>query len=286
MLKIYIKQQGFSLVEMAIVLVILGFVLSTLLLPLRAQREQAAQLQTTNTLESAKQALLGYAQQQGRLPCPATAINFQGNTDAGSSGQENPLGGTRNTVIAPALPVPRCVAQSGYLPAATLGIQPTDAQGFALDAWNNRIRYAVTSDDSSARIPIGAIVACGGDTAPDFTTSGNLAAVGLVCLVPDLRVCASSAAANCTATVNLINNAVAVIFSTGQTEVVEANTLPVIVRPDETQNLNAIGVNQIDTIFVSHDISLAAAPNEFDHLVTWISPYVLYNAMIQAGQLH
>ena len=286
MLKIYIKQQGFSLVEMAIVLVILGFVLSTLLLPLRAQREQAAQLQTTNTLESAKQALLGYAQQQGRLPCPATAINFQGNTDTGSSGQENPLGGTRNTVIAPALPVPRCVAQSGYLPAATLGIQPTDAQGFALDAWNNRIRYAVTSDDSSARIPIGAIVACGGDTAPDFTTSGNLAAVGLVCLVPDLRVCASSAAANCTATVNLINNAVAVIFSTGQTEVAEANTLPVIVRPDETQNLNAIGVNQIDTIFVSHDISLAAAPNEFDHLVTWISPYVLYNAMIQAGQLH
>ena len=274
-----IKQQGFSLVEMAIVLVILGFVLGALLLPLRAQREQAAQLQTTNTLESAKQALLGYAQQQGRLPCPATAINFQGNTDAGSSGQENPLGGTHNA--APALPVPRCVAQSGYLPAATLGIQPTDAQGFALDAWNNRIRYAVTAADSSA-------TACGlgSDSAPDFTTSGNLAAVGLICLAPDLRVCASAAAANCTATVNLINNAVAVIFSTGQTEVVEANTLPAIVRPDETQNLNAVGVDQIDTVFVSHDISLAAAPNEFDHLVTWISPYVLYNAMIQAGQLH
>ena len=291
-----IKQQGFSLVEMAIVLIILGFVLGALLLPLRAQREQAAQLQTTNTLESAKQALLGYAQQQGRLPCPATAINFQGNTDAGSSGQENPLGGTHNTVIAPALPVPRCVAQSGYLPAATLGIEPTDAQGFALDAWNNRIRYAITADESSgfgsprtnnpAQIIDATHPACGGDTAPDFTTSGNLAAVGLICLVPDLRVCASSAAANCTASINLINNAVAVIFSTGQTEVLEVNTLPVIVRPDETENLNAVGANQTDTIFVSHDISLAAAPNEFDHLVTWISPYVLYNAMIQAGQLH
>ena len=286
------SQQGFTLVEMAIVLVILGFVLGALLLPLRAQREQAAQLQTTNTLESAKQALLGYAQQQGRLPCPATAINFQGNTDAGSLGQENPLGGTHNA--APALPVPRCVAQSGYLPAATLGIQPTDAQGFALDAWNNRIRYAITADESSgfgsprinnpAQIIDATHPACGGDTAPDFTTSGNLAAVGLICLAPDLRVCASAAAANCTATVNLINNAVAVIFSTGQTEVVEANTLPAIVRPDETQNLNAVGVDQIDTVFVSHDIT--AAPNEFDHLVTWISPYVLYNAMIQAGQLH
>ena len=292
MLKIYIKQQGFSLVEMAIVLVILGFVLSTLLLPLRAQREQAAQLQTTNTLESAKQALLGYAQQQGRLPCPATAINFQGNTDAGSSGQENPLGGTHNT--APAPPVPRCAAQSGYLPAATLGIQPTDAQGFALDAWNNRIRYAITADESSTRVPTGATAACGGDTAPDFTTTGNMAAVGLVCLAPNLHVCNSSTGTTLTTCsvvppteVNYsINNAVAVIFSTGQTEVVEANTLPAIVRPDETQNLNAVGVNQIDTIFVSHDISLATAPNEFDHLVTWISPYVLYNAMIQAGQLH
>ena len=288
------SQQGFTLVEMAIVLVILGFVLGALLLPLRAQREQAAQLQTENTLENAKQALLGYALQQGRLPCPATAANFQGNTDVGSGGKESPLGGTHNNPPAPLQP--NCAAQSGFLPAATLGIQPTDAQGFALDAWNNRIRYAITADESSgfgsprinnpAQIIDATHPACGGDTAPDFTTSGNLAAVGLICLAPDLRVCASAAAANCTATVNLINNAVAVIFSTGQTEVVEANTLPAIVRPDETQNLNAVGVDQIDTVFVSHDISLAAAPNEFDHLVTWISPYVLYNAMIQAGQLH
>ena len=278
-------QHGFSLVEMAIVLVILGFVLGALLLPLREQREQAAQLQTINTLETAKQALLGFAQANGRLPCPATAANFRANTDAGSLGQENPLGGTHN--ITPPLPaVANCVAQSGFLPAATLGIQPTDAQGFALDAWNNRIRYAVSSDDSSARIPSGDTTACGGDTAPDLTTTGNMAAVGLVCLAPNLRVCASSAAVNCTATINLINNAVVVIFSTGPTESAEAAVLPAIVRLDETDNINAVSANQIDTEFVSRDISLAAAPNEFDHLVTWISPYVLYNAMIQAGQLH
>ena len=250
---------------MAIVLVILGFVLGALLLPLQAQRQSAAQAQTENTLESAKQALLGFAQSNGRLPCPATVASL---------GQESPLGGTHNN---PPIPLqPNCAAQSGFLPAASLGIQPIDAQGFALDAWNNRIRYAITAADTS-------VVACGAgsDSAPDFTTTGNLAAVGLVCLVPNLRVCATSLAANCSNAVNLINNAVAVIYSIGAT-----GAQGFAGSPDETENLNAVGVGQVDTTFVSHDISLAAAPNEFDHLVTWISPYVLYNAMIQAGQLH
>ena len=283
------RQHGFTLVEMAIVLVILGFVLAALLLPLRAQREQAALAQTNATLEIAKQALLGFAQQNGRLPCPASAANFQGNTDAGSGGRENPLGGTHNN---PPIPLqPNCAVQSGFLPAATLGIQPTDAQGFALDAWNNRIRYAITANDNSATVVNGS--PCGGDTAPDFTTTGNLAAVGLVCLAPELRVCNSATGitpTNCSAAVPevnyAINNAVAVIYSTGQTEAAEANTLPAIVRPDETENLNAAGAGQIDAVFVSRNISIAAAPNEFDHLVVWISPFVLYNAMIQAGQLH
>lgn len=264
--KEFIKRYaGFTLVEMAIVLVILGLVLSALLLPLQAQRQQIALAQTNATLESAKRALLGYAQVQGRLPCPATAASL---------GQESPLGGTHSSVPA----VLNCTAQTGFLPAASLGIQPTDAQGFALDAWNNRIRYAVTAADTS-------VVTCGAgsDSAPDFTTTGNMAAVGLVCLVPNLRVCSISPVTNpvnCAAAINLINNAVAVIYSVG------ATGSQAIGSVDETENLNAAGAGQIDTVFVSHDISLGAAPNEFDHLVTWISPFVLYNEMIQAGQLH
>lgn len=75
--------KGFSLVEMAMVLIILGFVLGALLLPFQAQRQQQAQTQTENTLEIARKALLGFAQQHGRLPCPATAV---------SNGIEQPLG--------------------------------------------------------------------------------------------------------------------------------------------------------------------------------------------------
>ncbi len=245
---------GFSLVEMAIVLVILAFVLAALLLPLQAQRNLLFQSQTENTLELAKKALLGYAQANGRLPCPATAA---------SSGMEQPLGGTAD-----------CIQAIGFLPAATLGIQPVDAQGFALDGWGNQIRYAVTQFKDGAPA-----------TLPDFTANtatDGMNVVGMANLGPDLRVCASSVgivAAACSAglpeTNYLINNAVAVIYSTGPTGDQAAG------GADETANLNNDGV------FVSHEPRGADDPNgEFDHIVTWISPYVLYNVMIQAGQLH
>jgi len=244
---------GFSLVEMAIVLVILAFVLAALLLPLQAQRNQLFQSQTENMLELTRRALLGYAQSNGRLPCPATGA---------SNGMEQPLGGGV------------CVQQGiGFLPAATLGIQPVDAQGFALDGWGNRIRYAVTPGSANA-----------------FVTPNGMNVVGMSNLVPDLRVCANSVgitATMCSAGVPetnyLINNAVAVIYSIG------ATGNQAIGGADETANLNDADANGIvdDGVFVSHEPRSSADPNgEFDHIVTWISPYVLYNAMIEAGQLH
>ena len=281
--KKYIKQQGFSLVEMAIVLVILGFVLGALLLPLRAQREQAAQIQTEYTLENAKQALLGYAQQQGRLPCPAT--NNGTATFPDDTGNANPLGGTHN-ITPPSPAVPNCAVQSGFFPAATLGIQPTDAQGFALDAWNNRIRYAVTADNSSGfaapRVPFTPIdathPACGGDTAPDFTTTGNMATVGLACLAPDLKIsCGQITTPECTPANFLTSNAVAVVYSTGANGALpNAN-----VGADEVANKSAT-----TTFYSRTPTAKGTAQGEFDDVVTWISPFVLYNAMIASGQLH
>ena len=261
-----IKQQGFSLVEMAIVLVILGFVLGALLLPLRAQREQAAQIQTNNTLDNAKQALLGYAQQQGRLPCPAVALSngIESQTPTGS--------GT-------------CTTQLGYLPASTLGVQPTDANGFALDAWNNRIMYAV-AQNSTTNAPANTAT-------PDYTTNNStdgMNVVGIANLTPELHVCTTSidttsiTATNCPNNVSgkedyLIQNAVVVIYSQGSTGSLASG------GSDEDVNPKIPTASK--KVFVYHDISTSSAPNgEFDHLVIWISPYVLYNAMIQAGQLH
>lgn len=240
--------QGFTLIEMAIVLIILGLVLSSLLIPIRAQRDLQAQRQTEETLARAKQALLGYAQTFGRLPCPATAL---------TNGNEAPIGGGT------------CTAISGFLPAATLGIQPIDNNGFAIDGWNLPIRYAVTPATN------------GGSASPDFTTAAEISDIGPATLQPNLRVCRSGAgvtALTCSGAIPetnfLTNNAVAVVFSLGL-----------------TGNLAAGGVDELENttgsnVFVSHDVTQAGAPNgEFDHLVTWISPFELYHGMIAAGQL-
>ena len=216
--------RGFSLIEMAVVLVILGFVVTALILPITAQREANFLRQTENQLEQARKALMGFAQTNGRLPCPATAPD---ENDWGSLGIEQPTGGGV------------CSVAVGYLPAATLGLQQLK-NGFAIDGWGRRIRYAVTQTSNNA-----------------FTTktlTNSIAYVGLSNLNPtDLQVLNESNTV-------MIGNAVALIYSNGANGIAQA-------RIGETgQFYNYIGAN-------------------FDDLVTWISPYVLYNAMIQAGQL-
>lgn len=267
-LKKQIKQKGFTLVEMAIVLVIFGLVLSALLLPLRAQREQAAQTQTLNTLDNAKQALLGFAQANGRLPCPATAAS-QGIAAPNASGP--------------------CTVQQGFLPAATLGMQPVNSQGFAIDAWNNPIRYAVTQVDNPNGVVAGLPTGCGIRNIPDFTSTNELQDIGISrtnpapplnvpALNPDLRVsCGQIATPECVPANLLISNAVALVYSTGA----NGALADAEVGADEVSNKIAT-----ITFYSRTQTASGSVAGEFDDLVTWISPYVLYNAMIQAGQLH
>jgi prepilin-type N-terminal cleavage/methylation domain-containing protein len=249
-------EDGFSLVEMAVVIVILGFIIGALLLPLQAQRENTFRVQTENQLETARKALIGFAQANGYLPCPATSRG------TGVFPDDQGIANASNTSA--------CIQQVGFLPAATLGIQPVDAQGFALDGWGNRIRYAVTQSNANA-----------------FVTPSGMRDVGVSALAPDdIRVCSTSAGitpTTCAGTNYLINNAVVVIYSTG------AMAAQDVGGSDELANLNDADADGVvdDVVFVSHEPRSTADPNgEFDHMVTWISPYVLYNAMIEAGQLH
>jgi prepilin-type N-terminal cleavage/methylation domain-containing protein len=246
LMKHNLSQLGFSLVEMAIVLIILGFLLAAVLLPLQAQRNIAAQLKTEAILSDAKKAIIGFAQTHGRLPCPAT--NNGSAVFPDDTGTANPSASGR------------CVVQSGFLPAKTLGLQAVDEQGYALDAWQNRIRYAITTANDDA-----------------FTKTNGMNDIGVTGLEPDLKVCATVSVTACTESTNLIDNAVGVIFSTGTTGGQASGGV------DENQNL----ITPTNTTFVSHSITTSTATNgEFDHMVIWLSPYVLYNAMITAGQLH
>src|SRR5262249_56578179 len=85
-----------------------------------------------------------------------------------------------------------------------------------LDAWQNRIRYAVSSNAV-------ALVGCTGtSTQPHFTNATNLRANGITCQPGDLVICnkspAAPAATTCDAgtAVSNQNTVVAIIFSTGK----------------------------------------------------------------------
>lgn len=122
------KSRGFSLVEMAVVLVIFGLLLGGLLLPLSAQIDQRDYVETANELDAYQESLLGYAASHtatdGRpyLPCP----------DTDNDGLENRTGTA-------------CTSISGNIPWATLGLNQQDS-------WNNVYQYRVAAafSDSGA----------------------------------------------------------------------------------------------------------------------------------------
>jgi len=259
-------QVGFSLVELAVVLAIVGFLLGTLMYTLSAQTEQRNFEETRRRLEQAREQLLGFAIVNGRLPCPASAT---------SAGLEDPAGGGT------------CVAgYTGWLPARTIGYQQTDSGGYAIDVWGNRIRYSVSTaiplNTQSPRV-CRPILDTTPPVTPHFTHKDNMKANGIDCAPSDLLVCKSAnlppaiTGTTCGGAANQImatGLVVAIIFSTGKNGAGAAGGI------DEAANLNN------DPIFVYHTPApVGVANGEFDDQFTWITVGELYGRLIAAGQL-
>jgi prepilin-type N-terminal cleavage/methylation domain-containing protein len=122
-------QLGFTLVEIAIVLALIGLLVGMMVIPLSTQVDQQRIGETQRKLDLIREAVLGFAVANGRLPCPATPATP--NTTAGA--------GTENK------PAASCGIVEGVVPWATLGVPETDA-------WNNRFTYRVTdifADDAT-----------------------------------------------------------------------------------------------------------------------------------------
>lgn len=113
-----VPQYGFSLVELTVVLVIVALLSGGLMFGLSAQRESAALQDARRQLDTVREALLGFAMANGRLPCPAPA-NLP-NTDANAGKAATP---PCNNAL-----------QHGVLPWVTLGVPETDP-------WGNRLTY-------------------------------------------------------------------------------------------------------------------------------------------------
>ena len=64
--------RGFSLIEVAIVLVIISVLVAIVAVPLATQLEQQRITETNKQLETIKEAVIGFALANGRFPCAAS----------------------------------------------------------------------------------------------------------------------------------------------------------------------------------------------------------------------
>jgi prepilin-type N-terminal cleavage/methylation domain-containing protein len=122
-------QRGFTLVEIAIVMFIVALLLSSMLLPLSAQQDIRQRQETEKTLNDIRDALIGFAITNGRLPRPAASATN------GSEAKD---------------PCADDAACSGFIPWATLG-------SAKLDGWGKLIRYSVTPAYANGTVTLSTI---------------------------------------------------------------------------------------------------------------------------------
>ncbi len=266
------RQSGFTLTEIAIVFLIVALLIGGTLMTFSAQNEAREITDTQRTLDQAREAIIGFAVRNGRLPCPAAG----GGVNAVEGFCTAAAGACGLTILVPPNAAPahgRCATPNGFVPAGALGIGPIDTNanlGLLIDSWQQPIRYSVTQVLAPAPSPANTML---------FTAVGEMRRHVLTNppVAPDLLVCTTSAGANaatpaCGAGVPGFQTP-AIVFSTGK--------FAGAVGVDEAENIN------LDRIFVSRTPTPVNPPTgqSFDDLASWVSPNILYNRLIAAGAI-
>lgn len=258
---------GFTILEIAVVLVIITVMFTLVSVPLSTQVQLRRIEDTRRQLETAKSAILGFAVANGRLPCPA---------QANSGGQESFCAAATGTCVGSETTTVQTHGNcsnfyDGFLPAVTLGLSPIDTSGFSRDAWetpSNRIRYAVY--DGTVGTATKALTAQNG---MQTATIPSLGAANYIYVCKSgtgvtATLCAASGTAN-----DLSTKVAFLLFSLGP----NASSSTSGTGTDEAENLDN------DRVFVSHDPTIS--PNEFDDLLTWVPITILINRMVDAQRL-
>lgn len=239
---IHKKQTGFTLVEIAVVLVIVGLLVGSFIGTFADRIDSTRRDNTQKELEEIKQVLMAYAYSRTPpyLPCP--------DTDVPPDGLENRVGA--NCTAAGA---------TGVFPWREVGIGNEDAWGARYGYWvssdyNNTSGFLLTSTDN------------GGVNSAIQTRVGN-------------------------ANANIVQNAVAVVFSHGKnglggisSDGVNRPPVPAVGNGHDDENENIDN----DLNFISRSPSeegSVAVGGVYDDILVWISSYEIKAKMVEAGAL-
>ena len=269
-------QRGFTLVELAIVLVLVTILIGGLAVPLSAQIQARRIAETRASLQAIQEAILGYAMSNTKS-CACTYDDEGGllstEPSSGCSDMCPAAGPPSESTSYPRhyLPCPdggaglekarnaqgRCTSVRGGLPWRTLGVS-------GADAWGQRFTYAVTPAFTDNRK--------GFISTPAPATQGTL----------DIHADATCSGAG------VARNVAVVIVSHGPNgrgaQNISGGTplAPAAVPENERQNLaqyTSVAPCKVgDTDFVSR-----IPEPDFDDIVVWISPSTLFSRVCPPG---
>lgn len=237
--------RGFSLVEMAVVLVIVAIIIAGLVIPLSTQQEMRARQETDQTLSDIREALLGFAATNGRLPRPATSA---------TNGAENASACATDADC------------SGFIPWATLGVTK-------LDGWNKLVRYSVTPAYANSTITLATVA---NRTVQTRDKDGNVVDLaGNNSVIPSTDRCKT--ATQCVPAVVFSHGK----ERWGTTESGAPLDDGSGTNSDEDAN-NTGPTNYYSRLPATET---AATGGEFDDIVVWLPTAILVNRMIVSGKL-
>lgn len=264
--------RGFTLVELAMVLFIVGLLLGGMLVPLSTKLEQVNRETTASTLNEVKEALLGYAVINGRLPCPDCPDGTVGSCNSVAAanrndGIEDRSGSAPNRI---------CHTAVGNLPWV-------DLQVGEMDAWSHHFSYRVTaafSQESNAS-PCGTPAA---DVSFELCTPGDNDIYSAYTTPPY-------------GTPTVAENVPVVVVSHGSDMLESVQTNQQVenygrnpINPATSANIlgSYSSGNFVENVFIYSDFArdTSLSPQtRFDDMVIWISPNLLMNRMIVSGRL-
>lgn len=264
------RTTGFSLIEIAIGLAILSLAAVGLIASISKQAEQNKLKETRQSLKLARDSLLAFVGTNGRLPCPALAA---------SNGQESIAGVVGGTVT--------CSAESGFLPAVTLGMSGVDGNGLLNDAFEDgagqangtflrAVRYGITALTPPLTYALQS-PGLGDPTAASRRTDVQAS----IDIGQGVFVCRQAAGIGAgpnrcgNAANTLATNAIAVIWSRG----LNGNDLAAY-SADENQNANqALARTYINRTFAP----AGATGGAFDDQLVWIAYPILADRLVRGG---
>lgn len=238
--------EGFSLLEMAVVIALMSVMLTMGLGLMNAKMESAAWSETKTKQEKIKVALVAFLRQNGRLPCPYRAPLNIAPTDGSET---SPCTGNNGR---------------GILPWRALGLSRSDV----VDGWGNFISYRVSN-----RTPA---------SSKNWTLNSDTTAFTVNELNnPSIALTVQERFDDGTLSL-LSNKAVVVLVSHGKNglgaRTVAGTALTAPAGADEAANAAAASV----TFFVRRPNEVAASLGGlFDDMVTYMTPSDLFQPLIE-----